>query len=53
MSLQLLEGETKRSNLLITKNVELMLDVEKEIIKFAIENIYFVVIHDLPLEVYK
>ena len=52
-SLQFLEGETKRKNLPITKHVELMVDAEKERIITVIENMYFVAIHDLPLEMYK
>ena len=51
--LQLLEGERKRSTLPITKHVELMVDAQKERIISVIENVYFVAIHDLPLEVYK
>ena len=52
-SLQFLEGETKRKNLPITKHGELMVDAEKERIITVIENMYFVAIHDLPLEMYK
>ena len=52
-SLQLLEGEKKRSTLPITKHVELMVDAQKERIILVIENMHFVEIHDLPLEVYK
>ena len=52
-SLQLLEGESKKNNLSITKHVELMVDAEKERIISVMENMYFVAIHDLPLEVYK
>ena len=52
-SLQLLEGETKKSNIPITKHVELMVDAGKERIISVIENTYFVAMHDLPLEVYK
>jgi len=51
--LQLVEGESKRSTLPITKHVELMVDAQKERIISVIENMYFVAIHDLPLEVYK
>ena len=52
-AMQLLDGERKRSTLPITKHVELMVDAEKERIISVIENMYFVAIHDLPLEVYK
>ena len=48
-----MEGETKKNNIPITKHVELMVDAQKERIIYVIENIYFVVIHDLLLEVYK
>lgn len=51
--LQLVEGESKQSTLPITKHVEPMVDAQKERIISIIENMYFVAIHDLPLEVYK
>ena len=37
----------------MTKHVELTVDVEKEIIISVIENMYFVAIHDLYLEMDK
>ena len=41
-SLHLLEGETKWSNLQITKHIELMVDIEMERIILVIVNMYFV-----------
>jgi hypothetical protein len=52
-SLQLLVGETKWSNLPITKHVELVIAVEKKRIIAMIENMYCVAIHDSPIEMYK
>ena len=52
-ALQLLEEERKRSTLSITKHVELMVDAEKERIILVIEHMYFVAIHNFPLEAYK
>jgi len=52
-SLQLLEGETKSSNFPITKHVGLMVNAKKERVISVIENMYFVSIHDLSLEMYR
>ncbi|KAH9295072.1 hypothetical protein KI387_038660 [Taxus chinensis] len=50
---QHLEGENKQSSIPITKHIELMVDAEKERIISVMENMYFVAIHDLSLELYK
>ena len=52
-SIQILDMESKKPCLPITKHVELMLDVEKSRIISVMETMYFVAIKDLPLEVYK
>jgi hypothetical protein len=52
-SIQMLESESRKSCLPITKHVELMLDIEKSRIISVMETMYFVAIKDLPLELYK
>lgn len=48
-----MEGESICSNIPITKHVKLMVDVEKKRIISMIEKLYFFLIHDFSLEMYK